>query len=51
MNAYLIMDRRGRTAAMLAVHAPVIRMDMAKARAQMPLLGRAAKWISADIEN
>jgi len=51
MNAYPIMDRRGRTAAMLAVHAPVIRMDMIKIREQVPLLRRAEKRISADIKN
>ena len=49
--AVSIMDGRGCTAAMLAVHAPVIRMDMAKLRAQIPLLRRAAKRISADIAN
>ena len=46
-----IMDGRGRTAAMLAVHAPIIRMDIVKVRAQMPLLRQAAKRISADIKN
>jgi len=35
----------------LAVHAPVMRMDTVKARAQMSLLRRAEKRISADIEN
>ncbi len=49
--AVQIIGRRGRTAAMLAGHAPVIRMDMVKVRVQMPLLRRVAKRVFADIEN
>jgi len=44
-----ITDGRGRLAAMLAVHAPLIRMDLDAARSQVPLLRRAAEKISADL--
>lgn len=46
-----INDSRGRLAAMLAVHAPVIRMDIEQARTLAPRLRDAAERISADIED
>ncbi len=45
-----ITDARGRMAAMLAVHAPVIRMDVDAVLAQVPALRRAAEKISADLD-
>ena len=44
-----INDSRGRLAAMLAVHAPVIRMDLERARSLVPRLRDAADRISTDI--
>jgi len=44
-----ITDQRGRLAAILAFHAPVIRMDMEKALVHVPALQRAAAALSADI--
>ena len=44
-----INDSLGRLAAMLAVHAPVIRMDLDRARSLVPRLRDAADRISTDI--
>lgn len=45
-----ITDNRGRMAAILAFHAPVIRMDMDKALSYVPALQRAAAKLSADLQ-
>lgn len=44
-----ITDQRGRMAAILAFHAPVIRMNMEQAMNHIPALQRAAAALSADI--
>jgi len=45
-----ITDPRGRLAAILAFHAPVIRMNMEQALVHVPVLERAAALLSADLE-
>ena len=46
-----IIDGRGRIAGTLAFHAPVIRMDMEKAKSHVPALKRAAEALSADLKS
>ena len=45
-----VNDARGRMAAMVAFHAPVIRMSMMEALSHVPALRRAAEKLSADLQ-
>ncbi len=45
-----VNDKRGRMAAMVAFHAPVIRMSMEDALSHVPALRRAAEKLSADLQ-